>query len=417
MDEIEEHLRETPGSGGEEVEEGSCLRGVPGEMSSSLEAAAAAVTEEPGDGGVSKRQRKKMLRQKQWEDGREQRRLQRKERRQRRKQEGGEEPARKRVHAEPEPSGVRVAIDCGFDDLMLLRDVKKLHKQIQRCYAENRRATHSVQLLLTSHSGQLKTNMDMHDRGYLNWKGIEVRGERVEEAVPTAELVYLTSESPHTLASVESGRTYVIGGLVDHNHHKGLTLQKAEELRVEHARLPLDDYVKMSSRKVLTVNHVFEIILAYLDLGDWRGAFLRVLPDRKQVVPITHKASPPATSDENGCRGATAAAVVVEDRERHCRDDGGDAAETGGPGVNPERRESVNLETGDSFGLEMGDGMDLGKSKSVNPEMGDPVNPVRGDPDVNPEKKESVNAEIRDSLRPEMGDDAVNLEKRDSVNV
>lgn len=70
-------------------------------------------------------------------------------------------------------------------------------------------------------------------------------------------------------------------GLVDHNHHKGLCYQNALQLGVAHAKLPLEEFVNLKTRKVLTVNQVFEIIVRYLEVGSWQTAIMKVLPPRK----------------------------------------------------------------------------------------------------------------------------------------
>ncbi|XP_047433496.1 RNA (guanine-9-)-methyltransferase domain-containing protein 2 [Mugil cephalus] len=244
---------------------------------------------------LSKRQRKKLLKQQKWEEERELRKQRRKERKQQRRlqrlnhqdEEGGDhQGARKRLRREVTPSSLRLVLDCSFDSLMLMKDVSKLHKQIQRCYAENRRALHPVQLYLTSLGGQLKQSMDEKDKGWVNWKDITIKTEHYSEVMAKEELVYLTSDSPNVLEELDPKKAYIIGGLVDHNHHKGITFEKAKELGIEHAQLPLSSFVKMNSRKVLAVNHVFEIILAYLEKGSWQEAFFTVLPQRKGAVAV-----------------------------------------------------------------------------------------------------------------------------------
>ncbi|KAM3940634.1 tRNA methyltransferase 10 homolog A [Leptodactylus fuscus] len=242
---------------------------------------------------MSKRQMKKMIKQKQWEDQRELRKQKRKEKRQKRKlvrqaqlAQSPEDNVSKKARREIQPSKVRLVIDCSFDDLMALRDVKKLNKQIRRCYAENRRATHPVQLYLTSHGGQLKSNMDEYDKGWINWKDIQIKSEHYKDLMKPEDLVYLTSDSPEVLHELDETKVYIIGGLVDHNHHKGITYKQALELGISHAQLPLGSFVKMNSRKVLAVNHVFEIILAFLEKKDWKEAFFSVLPQRKGAMPI-----------------------------------------------------------------------------------------------------------------------------------
>ncbi len=77
--------------------------------------------------------------------------------------------------------------------------------------------------------------------------------------LPKSDLVYLTSESDNVVTSLDPGTNYVIGGLVDHNRHKGLCHRLAVEKGVRHARLPLEENVAMRTRRVLTIDHVFEV--------------------------------------------------------------------------------------------------------------------------------------------------------------
>ncbi|PNJ35303.1 TRMT10A isoform 6 [Pongo abelii] len=257
---------------------------------------------------ISKRQMKKLIKQKQWEEQRELRKQKRKEKRKRKKLErqcqmesNSDGNDRKRVRRDVVHSTLRLIIDCSFDDLMVLKDIKKLHKQIQRCYAENRRALHPVQFYLTSHGGQLKKNMDENDKGWVNWKDIHIKPEHYSELIKKEDLIYLTSDSPNILKELDESKAYVIGGLVDHNHHKGLTYKQASDYGINHAQLPLGNFVKMNGRKVLAVNHVFEIILEYLETRDWQEAFFTILPQRKGAVP-TDKACESASNDNQSLR-------------------------------------------------------------------------------------------------------------------
>lgn len=257
---------------------------------------------------LSKRQRKKLLKEQKWEEERELRKQRRKEKKQKRRFERQNNPeeradgeGRKRLRKEVTPSSVRVVVDCSFDNLMLLRDVRKLHKQIQRCYAINRRALHPVQFLVTSLGGQLKQSMDEKDKGWINWKDISFKTEHYIEVVAKEDLVYLTSDSPNVLTELDQSKAYVIGGLVDHNHHKGITFEKAKELGIAHAQLPLGSFVKMNTRKVLTVNHVFEILLSYLEKENWQDAFFTILPQRKGAEALDQdKEDQDSDSDSEG---------------------------------------------------------------------------------------------------------------------
>ncbi|KAL7982651.1 hypothetical protein Chor_010249 [Crotalus horridus] len=124
------------------------------------------------------------------------------------------------------------------------KDVKKLHKQIQKCYAENRKALHPVQFYLISHGSQLKDNMNETDKGWINWKDINIKSAHYSDLVKKEDLVYLTSDSPDVLSELNESKNYVIGGLVDHNQHKGIAHKRAKEQDISHAQLPLGNFVK-----------------------------------------------------------------------------------------------------------------------------------------------------------------------------
>lgn len=66
------------------------------------------------------------------------------------------------------------------------------------------------------------------------------------------------------------------------------------EQHIQHGRLPIGEHLDMKSRKVLAINHVFEIILHVCNGMSWKDAMLQVLPQRKGAV-----AKEPPTSTEN----------------------------------------------------------------------------------------------------------------------
>ena len=68
---------------------------------------------------------------------------------------------------------------------------------------------------------------------------------------------------------------------MDKNRHKGICYRQATERGIKTAKLPIGDYIQMASRSVLTTNHVMEIMLRWLEIGDWGEAFMQVIPQRK----------------------------------------------------------------------------------------------------------------------------------------
>jgi tRNA (guanine9-N1)-methyltransferase len=179
---------------------------------------------------------------------------------------------------------LRVVIDCSFENLMNISDISHLGKQVAYCYAINRRMTAPLQLYLTSCTGKMKELLDKS--GLSNWD--VHRSEKsfldlflAEQSTPKDKIVYLTSDSPNELNEFDDDKVYIIGGLVDHNHHKSLCYNLALENGIAHCQLPIGKYLNMKTRSVLTVNQVYQIICKYVECKDWKQAFMSTLPKRK----------------------------------------------------------------------------------------------------------------------------------------
>ena len=284
---------------------------------------------------LSKRALKRRKKEEEWLAGAEERKRRAKEKKKAKKlavEQGLRSPPLKRRRDAVE-SGVRVALDMGFEKYMSDKDLVKLIKQAQRCYSENGRVAKTLELNLCSLDGRTKSILAKRCPGFVNWKA-KVSSEPYYDVFDKEKIVYLSSESPNTLHTLEEGMVYVIGGLVDHNHQKGLCHQLAVERGIAHAKLPLDDFVHLQTRRVLTINQVYEILLAYVNSGNWRDALISVIPQRKGAVVKDGERSAEKTVVDGVCENDSADDAAADDAEQElgsASDDSdsknGDAAE------------------------------------------------------------------------------------------
>lgn len=251
---------------------------------------------------MSKRSRKKERKRQEWIDGKDERRQKEREKRKatfgKKRSENPDCPApstnRKRLKKEAGAKtkcGIHVVFDMSFDHLMNQKDRGKCIKQLMHCYAQNRRLNSPLDLHVTSFQGRLEQEMERHD-GFRNWdlkfhsehyiKVFSSGGEN-PESKSLKDVVYLTSESDNVIGeTLDPIKVYVIGGLVDHNLHKGICHRLAVESEVSHARLPIDEHVNLKTRKVLTIDHVFKILGGVASESmSWADAFMTTLPARK----------------------------------------------------------------------------------------------------------------------------------------
>jgi tRNA (guanine9-N1)-methyltransferase len=284
------------------------------------------------DPPMSKNQLKKLRKKQEWEAGREERKVIRKEKvvakRERKRaakeqaeEEGGEKPltgAEKRMRhiQRPVQLNVTIVLDCDFDNLMRDNERVSLGSQITRCYSDNKNSKYRAHLTVSSFGGHLRERFDGLLNGvYKQWKGMrfmdedfvetaekakewmnDTRGKpfkgafakyadlepaKIEELKQQGEIVYLSSEADDTLEELKPFSTYIIGGLVDKNREKGICHKRATQRGIRTAKLPIGKYLDMASRKVLATNHVNEIMVHWLECGDWGEAFMKVMPKRK----------------------------------------------------------------------------------------------------------------------------------------
>ena len=268
--------------------------------------------------GLSRKQWKRELKKQRWQDTRqeylevqrEKKRLARQRKRERMKDLDENDELRKaqRIPSRQKTTNnVSVIIDCDFDELMHDKEIVSLSNQIKSCYSAMRHCKYKLPIQITSFNKRLKQRFETQLHDYHLWQGnISFTGRSLTEYVTTTlnsesnnnednnnttssadtinmeNLVYLTADTDEEITKLEPNHTYIIGGIVDKNRHKHLCYNKAKELGIKVARLPIGKYIEMNGRHVLVTSHVYELLCKWFENdGDWEKAFNKVLPPRK----------------------------------------------------------------------------------------------------------------------------------------
>lgn len=164
---------------------------------------------------------------------------------------------------------VRIALDLDFDGMMNFYDTLKCVKQCMHIYAMSRRTMYPIDLHFTGlkSDGAIRNGL-LKNSGYTNWGITEHLDKRHTSIFAKSELIYLSSESETVLDELSPDNVYVIGGLVDHNHHKSYCHNRATEDGIRTARLPLNEHIIIKTRTVLTSFHgllqFFQILIHYI---------------------------------------------------------------------------------------------------------------------------------------------------------
>ena len=199
-------------------------------------------------------------------------------------------------------SNFSVIIDCSWEKDHNEKSLKSLSQQIGFTYGFNRNSPNPCDLHVTN-VGQLLSHK-LQKNNADTWWSVNILKDKdfidLEQFITTVtsptsndtfqngidrkkELIYLTSDASETLITVSKDCAYIIGGIVDRNRLRNITYQKAVALGIRTAKLPIRENIDLKSTHVLTVNHVFEILLNFQAENDWKIAIEKVIPSRKEA--------------------------------------------------------------------------------------------------------------------------------------
>lgn len=268
------------------------------------------ITIPPPPEGMSKSQWKKQWKRKLWDESKDAYAAKRRAKRQKLKQnrrdkiksytdKGQEIPQdlvrEPRVNRDQVSSGVKIILDCSFDDLMNPKEIISLSNQITRSYGCNNRAAKYAEIEVTGFNKRLKERFEnkLVNTRFNEWPHVkfiedetlpgtqEKTQEDDKNTEGQPEVIYLSADTEDELTEIKPGNTYIIGGIVDKNRHKELCYNKAKDLNLKVRRLPIGKFIKLDGRHVMTTAHVVHILLEYLTHKDWKIAFNNAIPERR----------------------------------------------------------------------------------------------------------------------------------------
>ncbi|KAG5498809.1 hypothetical protein JKF63_03098 [Porcisia hertigi] len=209
-----------------------------------------------------------------------------------------------------DPHVPAIVFDLSFAWCMTVANTKSTVSQVKFSYSALRTAGFPFRPVITSLMAKEASDTD-HDataqaaalqpldgfEGFRRFPPTVTQTQHWSELFPRDQVVFLTADSPHILTSIEPDTAYIVGAFVDHNAHKGLSYASAQRHGVRTARLPIKESVELGNRcKVLTINHVVEVLIQYEQLRaagtpDWAQAIDKALPTRRtqQVMKARQK--------------------------------------------------------------------------------------------------------------------------------
>jgi tRNA (guanine9-N1)-methyltransferase len=256
-------------------------------------------------------------------------------------------------------------IDCAWEGIHNDRSLTSLAQQLMFSYGRNRRAPKPSHFYITGVDDNLQAKLRKNNCE--GWLGVTISqddfkfppavcdGSSSSGASATCSSaiegstedagritcdkipVYLTSEAEDTLETLDSSHIYIIGGIVDRNAHKGVAYEKAKQLGLRTAKLPIKEHFP-HILTVLTINHVVEILLKYNETQSWEQAIRAIIPERKRAINeevVTALSEVVAEAEGAGSSGRRTVAISGHRKQKRQRPANGVApidAEVSGEG-------------------------------------------------------------------------------------
>ena len=123
----------------------------------------------------------------------------------------------------------------------------------------NHRIMHPSNICVTGI--RTKLQLQLQTLHYTKWLNPFISEDYVK-LYPKTDLVYLIANSKEMVTSIEEGKVYIIGGIVDRNRHKLIRYNKALSQGIATAGLPIAEYIDVKETKILTFNHTFACIMS-----------------------------------------------------------------------------------------------------------------------------------------------------------
>ncbi|XP_022098994.1 mitochondrial ribonuclease P protein 1-like [Acanthaster planci] len=189
--------------------------------------------------------------------------------------------------------GPPIVFDLSYDHHMDRRELINAVMQLNLVLKTNKtmRDPFHVHFTNVAHDGHTEQELKRVHGEHLDNLMVSITEQPPQHVFVSEELVYLTADSPNVLTGYNPNKVYIIGGFVDRCVKSRVSLRKAEEAGIVHARLPLDDHLQWhKSTKNLTLDQMMAILSELRESQDWRKA-LQHVPSRKHLGIKIH-ASP-----------------------------------------------------------------------------------------------------------------------------